>query len=55
MDYGTPANSLYARFEFDAAEPWFAMLRGLIVAAMVSWVMAYLGLHVGRAMHRVRR
>jgi hypothetical protein len=55
MDYGTPANSLYARFEFDAPEPPLAMLSGLIMAAMVSWLMAYLGLHVGRAMHRVRR
>jgi hypothetical protein len=55
MDYGTPANSLYARFEFPAAEPPFAMLSGLIVAVMVSWLMAYLGLHVGRAMQQVRR
>jgi hypothetical protein len=54
-DYGTPPSSLYGRFEFEAAEAPLTMLSGLIVAAMVSWLMAYLGLHVGRAMHQVRR
>ena len=55
MDYGTPANDLYARFDFGPLERPLELLSGLIMAAMVSWLMAYLGLHVGRAMHQVRR
>jgi hypothetical protein len=54
-DYGTPANSLYARFEFLPPEPALTMMSGLLTAALVSWLMAYLGLYVGRAMHQVRR
>ena len=55
FDYGTPANSLYARFEFVPPEPTVAFMRGLIAAALIACVMAYAGLLVGRAMHRVRR
>jgi len=54
-DYGTPADSPWARFEFVPAEPPLAMLSGLLMAAMAAWLMAYLGLLVGRAMHQVRR
>jgi hypothetical protein len=55
LDYGTPANSLYARFEFVPLEPAGVLLRGLVAAALVSCAMAYAGLLAGRAMHRVRR
>jgi len=55
FDYGTPATSLYARFEFVPPEAPDALLRGLMTAAVISCVMAYAGILAGRAMHRVRR
>jgi hypothetical protein len=55
VDYGTPATSLYARFEFVPPEPAAVLLRGLVVAALIACAMAYAGLLAGRAMHRVRR
>jgi hypothetical protein len=54
-DYGTPSTSLYARFEFVPPEPTDVLVRGLIVAAIISCLMAYAGLLAGRAMQRVRR
>ena len=54
-DYGTPATSLYARFEFVPPEPTDVLVRGLIVAAITSCLMAYAGILAGRAMQRVRR
>jgi hypothetical protein len=55
FDYGTPATSLYARFEFVPLEPAAALIRGLMTAAIVSCLMAYAGILAGRAMQRVRR
>jgi hypothetical protein len=55
FDYGTPATSLYARFEFVPPEPAPDLLRGLIAASLIACAMAYAGLLAGRAMHRVRR
>jgi hypothetical protein len=55
MDYGTPANSLYAQFLFDQPEPAATLLRGLLTALVISWAMSYIGIHVGAAMQRVRR
>ena len=54
-DYGTPATSLYARFEFVPPEAADVLVRGLSVAVIISCVMAYAGLLAGRAMQRVRR
>ena len=54
-DYGTPATSLYARFEFVPPEAAAVLVRGLLTAAIVSCLMAYAGLLAGRAMQRVRR
>src|SRR5262245_802302 len=54
MDFSTPPRSAYAQFMFaarDAAPLW----RGLLIAAVVSTVMMWLGIHAGRAMQRVRR
>jgi len=54
-DYGTPATSLYARFEFVPPEPADVLIRGLSAAVIVSFLMAYVGILAGRAMQRVRR
>src|SRR5262249_12531870 len=56
FDYGTPARSAYARYVFaprDATALQF--WRGMAIAAAISCVMMWIGLHVGRAMRRVRR
>jgi hypothetical protein len=56
MDFSTPPTSLYARNLFEAAESTPAQFwRGMIVAALLSSLMMWLGLHAGRAMQRVRR
>jgi hypothetical protein len=54
MDYGTPPRSAYAQFEFVAREG-SPLWRGLLIAAVISTVMMWLGIHAGRAMQRVRR
>ena len=54
-DYGTPATSLYARFEFVPPETAYVLIRGLSTAVIISCLMAYIGLLAGRAMLRVRR
>jgi hypothetical protein len=53
MDFSTPARSLYARFEFVPPDPRF--VRGMLIAALISCFMMWVGLHAGRAMQRVRR
>ena len=55
LDYGTPVTSLYARFEFVPPESPDILVRGLLFAALVSCLMAYVGIQVGARMHRVRR
>jgi hypothetical protein len=55
MDYGTPADSDYARNIFYASEAPPQFWRGMLFAALLSCVMMYLGLHAGRAMQRVKR
>jgi hypothetical protein len=55
MDFSTPATSLYARFEFVPPEPLGQLGRGMLIALVTSCVMTYAGLHVGRAMQRVKR
>jgi hypothetical protein len=55
MDFSTPPTSLYARFEFIPAETLQQLGRGMLIALIAACVMAYAGLHVGRAMQRVNR
>ena len=56
MDYGTPAHSLYARYLFATSEATPGQFwRGMMIAAVVSWLMMWLGLHAGRAMQQVKR
>lgn len=56
MDFSTPAHSLYARHMFGARETTSAQFwRGMVIAAVVSWMFMWLGLLAGRAMQRVRR
>jgi hypothetical protein len=55
MDYGTPADSEYAQNIFYASEAPPQFWRGMLVAALLSCVMMYVGLHAGRAMQRVKR
>jgi hypothetical protein len=54
-DYGTPATSLYARFEFVPPETAGVLFLGLSMAVIISCLMAYAGILAGRAMQRVRR
>jgi hypothetical protein len=55
MDFSTPPTSLYARFEFIPPEPLQDFGRGMLIAVVTACTMAYAGLHLGRAMQRVRR
>jgi len=56
MDFNTPATSIYARYLFRAREATAAQFwRGMVVAAILSWMFVWIGLHAGRAMQRVRR
>jgi hypothetical protein len=56
MDFSTSPRSGYARFVFFDREATVAQFwRGLSVAALISMVMMWLGVHAGRVMQRVRR
>ena len=56
MDYGTPPNSSYARFVFhETGGTAIQFWRGMLVSAVASCAMMWLGLHAGRLMQRVRR
>jgi hypothetical protein len=56
MDYGTPERSLYARYLFAPSEATPGQFwRGMLIAALVSCLMMWLGTHAGRAMQRVKR
>jgi hypothetical protein len=56
LDFSTPPRSPLATYQFFDREP-DAMLfrRNMIIALAVAWFMAWLGMHAGRAMQRVRR
>ena len=56
LDFSSGPRSPLARYEFFDREP-NAMLfgRGMAIAALVSCLMAWLGVHAGRAMQKVRR
>jgi len=53
LGYNTQPTSPYARFVF--AQHDVQIWRGMLVAAVMSCLMAWLGLWAGRAMQRVRR
>jgi hypothetical protein len=56
LDFGTPPRSPLARFEFFYREPTPAMFwRNMAIAGLVAWFFAWLGMHLGRAMQKVRR
>ena len=56
FDFSTPARSSYARYLFFPREATAGQFwRGMLIAGVISCVMAWLGLHVGRSMQRVRR
>lgn len=54
MDFSTPPRSAYAQFVF-AARDTSPLWRGMLIAAAVSTVMMWIGIHAGRAMQQVRR
>jgi hypothetical protein len=56
LDFATPARSPLARYEFFYREPQAAMFwRGMGLAVLMSIVMSWLGIHIGRVMQQVRR
>jgi hypothetical protein len=56
MDFSTPAQSLYARFQFIPAESTALQFwRGMLIAAICSCVMTWIGVRAGRGMRNVRR
>jgi hypothetical protein len=55
FDFGTPPSSLYARFEFLPPDTPPRFARVMSIAVLLSCVSTYVGLHLGRLMHRVRR
>jgi hypothetical protein len=54
MDFSTPPTSLYASFQF-VRQPDRLFWQIMAIAAVLTCLMSYVGLHVGRVMHRVRR
>ena len=56
LDYGTPSWSPLARYEYFDREPTLAMFwRNMAIAGVVACFFAWLGMHLGRAMQKVRR
>ncbi len=56
LDFATPPRSPLARFEFFYREPDPSQFwRVMLIAAVVSCFMMWIGLHGGRAMRQVRR
>ena len=56
MDFSTPPRSSLARYAFAYREATAAQFwRGLLIAAIMSCAMTWMGLHAGRAMRRIRR
>jgi hypothetical protein len=54
MDFNTPAQSFYARYLFYPYKSQRFWL-GMLLAALLSCLMMWLGLHAGRAMQKVKR
>jgi hypothetical protein len=55
MDFSTPVQSLYARYQFVLRESPPQFWRGMLMAAGLSCLMMWAGLHAGRAMRNVKR
>jgi hypothetical protein len=55
MDYSTPPQSIYARYEFLYNESTPQFWRRMLVAALISFLTMWVALHAGRAMQKVRR
>jgi hypothetical protein len=56
LDFSTPPRSPLATYEFFYRDTSPMMFwRGMLIAAMTAWFMAWIGLHAGRAMQKVRR
>ncbi|PWT86760.1 MAG: hypothetical protein C5B57_00500 [Blastocatellia bacterium] len=55
MDYGTRPTSSYARFVFFPSETATQFWVRMSLAAVMSVLMTWIGIHAGRAMQRVRR
>ena len=56
VDFATPPGSALARHEFYYREPTAGLFwRNMAIAAVLAWFMAWLGMHLGRAMQKVRR
>jgi hypothetical protein len=56
MDFSTPVGSYYASYEFFPHEPTPMLFwRGMIIAALITCSMTWIGLRAGRAMQKVRR
>ena len=56
LDFSTPPRSPLATYEFFYREPAAVMFwRNMAIAAVMAWFMAWLGIHLGRAMQKVRR
>jgi len=56
LDFGTSARSPLARYEFFDREPTPALFwRNMAIAGLTAWFFAWLGMHLGRAMQKVRR
>src|SRR4030095_8026801 len=56
MDFSTPPTSYYGMYEFFPHEPTpIEFWRRMIIAALITCLMTWLGLRAGRAMQKVRR
>jgi hypothetical protein len=55
MDYSTPPQSIYARYEFLHNESTQQFWQRMLVAALISFLTMWVALHAGRAMQKVRR
>ena len=56
LDFSTPPRSPLARYEFFYREQTpAAFWRNMAIATLMAWLMAWIGVHLGRAMQKVRR
>jgi hypothetical protein len=56
FDFSTSPRSVYARYLFFPREATSTQFwRGMVIAGVISYVMAWAGLHAGRSMQKVRR
>ena len=56
LDFATPSFSKLATYEYFVREPTAALFwRNMAIAALTAWLFAWLGVHLGAAMQKVRR